>query len=409
MESMVMHERMARGPSVLPLLLLLALALAPGLRAQVPDLLVSLTSDDALPNAPVGEEELVFHAPGTQAHVAFPRWTLSLLAGDAGGAQALHTLLNDVDAVHLSVAGPTAAQALFVSMPVDQAGFLDGDVLRFGPAGLEAYRKESDFVLITGASDGNIDIDAFHEDADGTLIFSFADNEDSAVLSGDTPGVIMDGDVLSWSPTTALAVMLHTESEISAMVSNALGAATSTTDTTGLARDPATGALLFSVLSPTADDASVFTTAGGGARLAGHEESSFGFTGSPELDGLTVATWRFPGLTVSNGMPLAGESVQFALAGAMPNRPYVVLASLSMGPIMVPSEGWGGLVLTQDPLLLLTWSSASAFVVLPDAQGDGSLDLLVPAAMPPVDVVVQAIAPGALPDASNPVVLELLQ
>jgi hypothetical protein len=304
---MVMHERKMRGTLLLSALL--AMAVVPDMRAQVPNLLVSLTSDDSLPSELVFDEELVFHAPGAPAHVAWPSATLALLAGDGNGVQALHTLLNDVDALHLSNDGPTAAQALYVSMPVDQAGFLDGDVLRFGPGGLEIYIPESFFVLLTGASDGNVDVDAFHEDPDGTLVFSFADNENSVVLSGDNPGVIGDGDVLVWDPATALATILYTESQINAMVSAALGVTTSTTDTTGLARDPASGELLFSVLSPTAEDATVFSTAGGGSRLAGHEEASFGFTGSPELDALTVASWRFPSLTVSNDAPLRCKSI----------------------------------------------------------------------------------------------------
>jgi hypothetical protein len=193
------------------------------------------------------------------------------------------------------------------------------------------------------------------------------------------------------------------------MVSTALGAATSTTDTTGVARDPATGELLFSVLSPTPDDASVFTTAGGGARVAGHEEATLGFTGSPELDGLTVAAWRFPSLQVSNGTPIAGEGVQFTLDDGDPGRPYLLLASLVDVPVVVPTEGWGGLVLQPDALTLAMLSTAGSFVVFPDVAGTAAWDLTVPAGTIPVDVVVQAVAPGVPADTSNPLVMELLQ
>jgi hypothetical protein len=388
---------------------LLASAVAPATRAQVPDLIVSLSSDDALPAGPVQDQELVFHAPGMPAHVAWPTQTLALLLGDLSGTQPLHSVLDEVDAVHLSSAGPTAAHALYVSTAVDEHGFHDGDVLRLNPLGLQAYLEESFFVAVTGASDGNVDIDAFHEDPDGTLVFSFADNESSAVLSGDDPGVIKDGALMTWSPGDALATIVFTESQVSAMVSAALGASTSTTDTTGVARDPATGELLFSVLSPTPDDASVFTTAGGGARVAGHEEATLGFTGSPELDGLTVAAWRFPSLVVSNGTPIAGEGVQFTLSDGDPGRPYLLLAALVDGPVVVPAEGWGGLVLQQGPLLQSMLSAAGSFVMLPDVAGGGAWDLTVPVNAVPVDVVVQAIAPGVPADASNPLVMELLQ
>jgi len=395
-----LHTGMALA---LPVLLALGAA-----RAQGFDVLVSLTADDALPGEIVRDQDLVRHAPFGDSHVQWPSETLSLLAGDGGGTQALHLVLGDIDAVHDGGAFP-AGKGLLFSIPSDQAGFRDGDILSFGDSGLQVSIPEDDFVVATGASDGNVDLDALQIDPDGRILFSFADNENSTLLSGDVPGQIKDGDVLSWMPGTPQAEIVYTESQIDALVSHALGFAVTTTDTSGLARDPVTGSLLFSVLSPTSDDASVFSVAGGGSLVAGHAEADFGFTGSPELDALTVAVSDFPALTTSSGNPGAGTMLTFTLRGAQPNHPHVILAALGLDRSGFALGGWGGFALQNDLLLGLTLSTASFYVTVPDATGTGTLLSVVPPSLPPVDVVMQAIAPGAPAVASNPLVLELLQ
>src|SRR6185295_8818424 len=130
-----------------------------------------------------------------------------------------------------------------------------------------------------------------------------------------------------WIPGNGNAVMLPTENQVSALVTHALGVTTTTGDTMSLARDPATDELLFTVQSPTAQDATVFSTAGGGTVVAGHAEADFGFTGSPECDALDVPLWSFPSLTVSTPAPAAGANFTVSIAGAQPNAPYVVLAA----------------------------------------------------------------------------------
>ena len=384
--------------------ILLALGAA---SAQSFDVLVSLTADDALAAEPVRDPDLVRHAPGGVAHVQWPSETLSLLAGDGGGTQPLHLVLGDIDAIDDS--GAPNGLGLSFSIPADQAGFKDGDVLSFGPAGIQVSIPEATFVAVTGASDGNVDLDALQIDSSGAIYFSFADNENSTLLSGDVAGQIKDGDVMSWSPQSAVAEMVYKESQIDGMVSHALGSTVLTTDTSGLARDPVTKALLFSVLSPTANDATVFTDAGGGAILAGQAEADFGFTVGPEIDGLAVAASSFPALTVNTGNPGAGASLTFTLRGAQPNVPHFVLAALSMNSSGFPLTGWGSFALANDLLLGLTAQTASFYIAMPDLSGTGTLLSVVPPTMPPVDVVMQAVAPGAASKASNPVVLELVQ
>ncbi len=399
---------MGRGIHVFMAAALLALGGAAAGQAPAPDLLVSLSGDDALPGQLVRDEDLVHHAPGQIGWVAWPSETLSLLAGDGGAP--LHPVFNDVDALHDAGGGGTAAEGLYLSFTTDEAGFLDGDVLRLGPGGMHVAHPEAQFVAWTGASDGNVDVDALQIDADGTLWFSFADNENSSLLSGDQAGLIKDGDILYVAPGASLAVMAYTESQVDGLVSAALGLSTTTTDTLGLSRDPRDGALLFSVQSPTAHDASVFTVANGGGLLAGHVESEFGFTGAPELDAFTVAHARFPALTTSSGVPGAGETLTLRIDGAQGSVVHVVLASLALGPSGAPPmTGWGGLVLAPDALFWLMWSSAMQFAVLTDVSGSGELSVQVPAAVLALDVVCQAVAPGFGPDASNPILIELAQ
>lgn len=389
--------------------LALPVALALGsVRAQSYDVLVSLTADDALAAEAVRDQDLVRHAPGAGAYVQWPSETLSLLAGDGGGSQALHLVFTDIDAIDDGGALP-AGDGLRFSIANDQAGFKDGDVLAFDASGVVVFLAEAKLIEVTGASDGNVDLDALQIDPGGTILFSFADNENSSLLSGDVANQIKDGDVLSWMPGLPSAIIVYTEKQIDTMVTHALGATSTTTDTSSLARDPNTGDLLFTVLSPTANDASVFTEANGGTLVAGHAEADFGFTGAPEIDALSVAASSFPALTTSSGNPGAGAQLTFTLRGAQPNAPHVILSSLGMHAGGLPLNGWGRFVLNDDLLLGLTWSTASFYIAMPNGAGTGSLLSVVPPALPAVDVVLQAVRPGAGAQASNPLVLELLQ
>lgn len=392
---------------------LLALALlAPGAWAQGLQVLVSLSADDALPGGPVRDQDLVAHAPGATAHVAWPSETLSLLAGDGGGS-GVFPVFGDVDAVH-DAGGPTADQGLYISLSADEAGFKDGDILRGGPGGLGVFRSEAEFIAASGATDGNVDLDAFQLDPDGTILFSFGDNEASAFLSGDDPGTVKDGDVLLWLPGSPTAQVLLTEAQVNAMVTLALGSTStvSTTDTLALARDPQSGAVLFSVASPTANDATIFSTALGGSVVEGQAEGDFGFTTAPELDALSVAASHFPALTTTDPKPPAGGSVTLGLAAAGAGVPHFVLAAMGVGPAKPALAGWGGFVLAHDPLLDACWGQSNLLLVLPDAAGAGSLSADIPAGLPASDVMLQVIAPpwsGQPPHGSNPLLLELAQ
>jgi len=390
--------------------LLWLLVAAPLGAAQGYDVLVSLSADDTLPSGAVRDEDLVLQSPGAVAHVAWPSETLSLLAGD--GSTGNWPVFTDIDAVS-DMGGKTADEGLYISLSTNEAGFLDGDILRGGGGKFSVWLPEAAFTAATGATDDNVDVDAFQLDADGTILFSFGDNEESAFLSGDGSGTIKDGDILILPPGAATASILFTETDVSAMVTLALGSSSTitTTDTLSLARDPLTGAVLFTVQSPTGDDASVFSTAGGGSLVPGHAEADFGFVGAPEIDALSVAVSRFPATTVSAPNPPAGGSVTVMLADGEPGVPHLVLASLGLTTPKPLLMGWGGFVLAHDSLLNVCWGQALSLSIVPGATGLGSLVASLPVGLPPTDVVIQVVAPPASGPAraGNPVLVQLAQ
>ena len=394
-------------PILRPLAALLVLT---SLAAAQLEFVVSLTSDNSLDGAPVRDQDIVHHVAGQPAWVSWPSETLALVAGDAGG-DGLHDHFGDVDALHDAGPGVTALEGLYLSLISNEAGFRDGDVLRATPLGFEVHLAEEHFVNILAAVDAEIDVDAVWLGADGSVIFSLAEDEASSQLSGDDPGVVADGDILYWAPGDPLASIMFTEADVDAMVTLALGGGSqSTGDTKGLTVDPDTGAVLFSVQSPSAHDGSVFSTEGGGQLVLGHMEEDFGWGGAAELDALSVAGSRFAALTVSSERPQPGDDLVISLAGAEAGTPWVVLAALSLqSPPSLALEGWGGLVLTQDGLLASTLASAPFLTITPDGTGKGALMVPLGLDLMPADVVLQAVSPTSNPAASNPLILELAQ
>lgn len=387
-----------------PLAFAAVLALGGPSAAQSFDVLVSLVADDTLSGEPARDDDVIAHPPGGSAYVLWPRETLSLLAGPGSGGKQIE--LGDIDALH-DRGGPLASDGLLFSLVSDQSGVLDGDIVGFGASGLEVFLAESAFVAAAGATDGNVDVDAFHLDPDGTILFSFAENEASSFLSGDQAGIVGDGDVLLWPAGSPSAQVLYTESQIDAFVAAALGGSASTGDTKGVARDPTTGEVLFVVQAPSDHDGSVFSTAGGGVLLAGHAEADFQFAGDVEFDALTLPAARWPALTISTCCPQPGEQLQATLRNAEPGAIQVFLLSLAAGPPLLATDGWGGLVTADD--LLFAKSLATLHAVAADPLGEAQYVLVVPDGLLPLDVVLQVVSLGAPHEAGNPVVIEVAQ
>ncbi|MFT7462524.1 MAG: hypothetical protein ACI9EF_000864 [Pseudohongiellaceae bacterium] len=398
-----------------PSLLALTLATTPAY-AAVPDdvggggsydILFSITANGSLASQVIEDEEVLLHRAAASTRLAWPGETLAALMGDPSDT-GLHHHFGDLDAIHDPGKGGPGGEFLF-SLSVNEQGYLDGDILGATDGGYELVISEADFLGAAGVDDGNLDVDAFHLYEDGSLLFSFAEDEASNLLSGDTAGVIADGDVLLLMAGSSLAQMLITESQINDLVSNALGSSASTGDTKGLAVDPFTGDILFSVQSPSAHDGSVFSAGAGGFLVPGHDELSLGFDGAIELDALSVALTTWPTLEVSEPTPQGGDSVAFSITGDVPGAAYVVLMSQSLDVVWSWQPGWGGVSLTQDAVFLTAINQLPMLTVVADGLGRASLPATVPVGLPALDMVFQAFDLGNIHFSSNPIVVELNQ
>lgn len=393
--------------TVVPALLALTFCTAPAEADASYDILFSITSDATLAGQSLEDEEVVLHRSGASSRLAWPGETFSALMGDPSGV-GLHHLFGDVDAIHDPGLGGPGGEFLF-SISVNEQGFLDGDVLGVVDGGYEIVISEADFMGAAGVDDGNIDIDAIHRYADGSVLFSFAEDESSNLLSGDTAGVVADGDILLWPAGTNFAQLIFTEGQVNSMVSNALGSGATTGDTKGLAVDPLTEDILFTVQSPTAHDGSVFSVGGGGVLVSGHEESNLGFDGGIELDALTVALTKWSTLEVSDPRPAPASSVLLSVNGDQPGSAYVVVWSLSLDVVWAWLPGWGGVTLAQDVLFTTSLGQTPALTVVADGLGYGSLSIPVPPLVPATDVYMQAFDLGNPHFSSNPIVVEVAQ
>lgn len=398
-----------------PFLLFFASPAASALAAP-PRVILSLTDNGVLAGTTIDDEELVLVDPllqfgGTRPFVTDQ--TLALYFGDTNNDGVLDEP-NDIDALELVPPGPGQAMTtgIYFSLLTDQAGIADGDVVRFDPAkpagGWTIAWSEAFFVAATACNDGNLDVDAFALAPDGTMYFSLA--EDEVVGAGAT--LVQDDAVWQIAPGATQATLRYTAAEMEGFVRHALNSTTLTIgDTLSLAVDGAD--LLFTVQSPTANDASVFTTAGGGAIWSGYAEASYGFTGEVEADALAI--WNgpfFPCLDLDPPKQAENQLLQVHVSGLSPNQPYLILPSFHVLPLgsNLLAKGFGASVVDPaDPLFLAALANPTALLGFADATGRSSSSQTTPfAAGLPLDIGLQVVD-GFTGAFSTPVVLEINQ
>lgn len=411
---MLFSSSLVRSPSPFALLRVpfaigsigLLLHAGPAHGADGPDLVLSLTSPGSLPGGVVEDEELLLVAGDGAVRRLVPERTLALYF-DAGAA-GLHVGPSDIDGldVHAVAPGVPWMAGLHFSLVSDEGGFRDGDILRFDPstASVHVVFAEAALVAAIAANDANIDVDAFCIEADGTLIFSLA--EDESVGPGQT--IILDDAVFRLLPGASAATVLYDDAAMAAAVSQALGVSTAIGDVKGL--DMLDGELLFTVQSPSAHDATVFTMASGGAIFDQRTEAALGFLGEVEADALAILPAPpFPTLDLSAPAVVEGTPVTVRLEGTGPGAPFLVL--ISGAPLFFggqPTSGFGVLSLDPtDPLWLAGLLNAPALFGVADPTGVGSLSGGVPIAGVAYDLYIQAVTSGAR--STNPVVLEVNQ
>jgi hypothetical protein len=408
-------SRAPRTAALFPLLCLSGLFAANASPAARGEIVVSLSGDVASPHGAFGDEECLVVAPGGTPRHFCTDDGLAFYFGDRNGDGVLD-VPNDVDALAFlppaaSSSGAPALSGLVFSMLADQAGIKDGDIVRLAPEivpqGLEVLYSEGVLVAALEVNDGNIDVDAIAIAPDGTLLFSLAEDESL----GAAQVVAQDETIFALAPGATQATVLYDAATIEQIARTALGITTPIGDVTSLEWDG--GELLFTVLSPTANDATILSTAGGGTVWQGATEASFGFGVEVEIDALALRGGTpFPAVDVDPSKAVAGTAVTVRGEGFTPGGFAFFALSGVAAPLGVglPAPGFGAVVTSPaDPVFLAAAAQAGALLAPVDPTGRAMIAGPAPdAGGLAYDLIIQAYdtASGRF---SHPVALELNQ
>ena len=345
----------------------------------------SVAVDILLP-LPVRDEEVHWLSPSARRPIV-PKDLLALLRGDANGNGRFDDAPTDIDALDWT-AGPTPGLLGSISADTTIPGgptLRDGDVFRIGPTGLVVVHPESTFTAATGTSD--VDLDAFATAPDGTMWWSFADDEATtsptlaAVLGG---GVIDRHIVFVLAPGAVEATVAMTKSAVVAAFNAACGtSATTVVNTTDIALDPFhAGALLLTCGSTSSAlrGRVVSTHAGGTPFTFGGlvvDPSAFAFATAPSLDGIAWVP-STPGPTLRSLVDVpsiaASETIDLLGEGFLPGETVQLVVSPAAypRPTFAALSGVGGFGHTPldlaDPAFALSVASPE-FRLSADAFG----------------------------------------
>lgn len=395
--------------------LILAVLLAATVSGQV--LLTSTTTSARRPGGAVDD----FHPAdilalevglgGPVEHQATVRNFTSLI-GDADGNGVYDDEPERIDALcHLG--GTVSGDVLGTLVSFDRnttvlgGSLLDGDVVAFMPSGnVVIVHAEATFAQSTSTT--SVDIDAFHQLGDGTLLFSFADDETTtdptliAANGGDAR--IDETTVFELSPGAQTATMRYTRSDVLAFVNNALGSSlSSVVDLVGLTTDPADPTeLLFTCgSSNSALEGTVFTTAGGGAVASANglplDSTSLGFDEQEVLGSLALLPARPYTLRLihPDTRPAPAGMIEFPITGATPGGTVGLFMAWTALPAPVstaaPGLGGSGQVYLDlaDPLFQATIAHPG-FRQMTDMNGDACFTFMVQGVLPGLSMTFQA-------------------
>lgn len=254
------------------------------------------------------------------------------------------------------------------STSLDFAPILDGDVFRFvagGPAGdsVQVVFSEAQFVAAVGADDGDVDVDAFCQDVQGDVYFSFAADElvggspvpDGAVFFVPASAITYDGDGVAVAVTPGSAVVVLDEPDVDALVQNSPVAHTNAVgDVTALALDLNAGTFVGAdgaahpnlVLSGEALGPNLISTIGGGTIATGNFGAPLGAANpNPFVLGLGAMTGHLGAVTMKEDFGRAlttdvfdpevvypGETfVEWEVGNAVPNSTILFFVDTFFG------------------------------------------------------------------------------
>jgi hypothetical protein len=264
---------------------------------------------------------------------------------------------------------------------------------------------ESVLIAAIGATDGNIDVDAIAFGPDGSLYFSLAEDE----TVGPNLVVMQDETVFVLPPGATTASVYFTATQMEGFAQHALSITTAIGDVMSL--EYLDGDLLFSVQSPSANDATILSTKNGGEIWNGYKESALGLGATAELDAIAFYNGpEFASLDVEPQAPAQAAPIDIAIDGLTPSQPFLLLLSGTIAPngSGVGAPGFGALVASPfDPLFVLAAANAPALMGIADAAGVGHFSSVAPlTGGQQIDIAVQAFDGGSS-RFSAPVVVEL--
>ncbi|MFH1998989.1 MAG: hypothetical protein ABIK28_04865, partial [Planctomycetota bacterium] len=120
----------------------------------------SLSGTGDLDGKQIGKEVVLSFDDFRGSRLLFSNEALACLLGDING-NGLEEVPENIDALHVDFGESSSnLNSLYLSLSKDECGVKDGDVFSFNaPGGIKPSLSESFFVDITGATDGNVDVD----------------------------------------------------------------------------------------------------------------------------------------------------------------------------------------------------------------------------------------------------------
>ncbi|MDA0666283.1 MAG: hypothetical protein O3A95_01740 [Planctomycetota bacterium] len=360
-----------------------SLALLFALQGQPPAMqaLASTSADSRLPQDTICRDEAILRRSDSDvwSRVFAPQQTWMSHLGDMDG-DGLFDLPDGIDALSYqpNIAGnaPGIFDLVF-SSDRDFQGFADGDILRLSRfGGIEIVNSEGALNSALLPVSGSLDIDGLAIVSDNVYLVTFKDS-----LNGTVVGDVLDGDILRWDVTTQTITRFADEAQVQAWVDHATGSTTSIGDVKSLSFHPVSGDLLFTVQSPSAVDATVFSASQQGEILIGWEEGDWDFQISTEIDALCMIPEELEQpiiLSADVNYLHPGEPFQLRMRHATPGVRLSGMAGPNYQIVDSTLGGVGYTVMDFNSRPLHRWPAQSANQLYADASGTADFQTQAP-------------------------------
>ena len=344
-------------------------------------LFASVSQETMLPqdNMVYTDELIMFDSRDIWPRIYLPRSAFQAIMPDVN-ADGLFDFPAGIDALSLKSPADLVNINYFSFMfSTDSNGshYLDGDIMALDQkGGLRVLYSEIQIMQDLNISVGFVDVDALCLRSQEELLLSFRDGLQSSSL-----GTIADGDIVSWNPQTGDASIYANESDVQAWVNNATGGGPAIGDVKSISFDTGRQALLFSVQSPSDQDATVFTTADGGSVFYEMSETSWQFRIPTELDALCVAPQRVtkaPILSVSVPYVQQGSYVQLRIRHAFAQANIVGACSSVYKITLWPGASVGFSSLSRNASYYQMWPRTGQSKLKSDNHGSANYSLKLP-------------------------------